>query len=239
MGTSRPFSPSRRISVTPPTSVASTGVPTARASTTMCGKFSQLEERSAAAAELLALGELGRRHGVRDHDHLLRRQAPAERELPQRLARDDHAGPTGEREVARPPEDADPKAPRVLERAQVGAEEAPAERALEDRVGGQLEDDRPPRERGAEARAADHPGRVDDVRLPREPRDEPSCDNVPPDERRPPHRSRRRASRGRGATGSAPRSPSPALRAGAPAGRSRRGTTSPSPRSPGSPPRAG
>ena len=36
--------------MTPPTWVASTGVPTARASTTMCGKFSQLEDRSAASA---------------------------------------------------------------------------------------------------------------------------------------------------------------------------------------------
>ena len=38
------------ISGTPPTAVAITGVPTARASTTVCGKFSQLELSTAASA---------------------------------------------------------------------------------------------------------------------------------------------------------------------------------------------
>src|SRR5581483_92023 len=48
--TSRPFSPSRTISPTPPTAVAITGVPAASASTTVCGKFSQLDERIDASA---------------------------------------------------------------------------------------------------------------------------------------------------------------------------------------------
>ena len=49
-GTSSPFSPSRTTSATPPTAVPSTGVPTASASTTVCGKFSQAEVRTAASA---------------------------------------------------------------------------------------------------------------------------------------------------------------------------------------------
>ncbi len=49
-GTSRPFSPSLTISGTPPTAVAITGVPTASASTTVCGKFSHADERIAASA---------------------------------------------------------------------------------------------------------------------------------------------------------------------------------------------
>ena len=48
--TSSPFSPSRTTSATPPTAVAITGVPTASASTTVCGKFSQLDERIDASA---------------------------------------------------------------------------------------------------------------------------------------------------------------------------------------------
>src|SRR5581483_9010721 len=49
-GTSSPFSPSRTTSATPPVAVAITGVPTASASTTVCGKFSQLDESSDASA---------------------------------------------------------------------------------------------------------------------------------------------------------------------------------------------
>ena len=49
-GTSKPFSPSCTTSATPPAAVAITGVPTASASTTVCGKFSQLEESTAASA---------------------------------------------------------------------------------------------------------------------------------------------------------------------------------------------
>ena len=48
--TSRPFTPSWTTSATPPASIASTGVPTASASTTVCGKFSQLDERIVASA---------------------------------------------------------------------------------------------------------------------------------------------------------------------------------------------
>src|SRR5712691_1392992 len=48
--TSRPLTPSWTTSATPPASIASTGVPTASASTTVCGKFSQLEERIVASA---------------------------------------------------------------------------------------------------------------------------------------------------------------------------------------------
>ena len=47
--TSRPFSPSTTTSATPPVRVAITGVPTASASTTECGKFSHTEESSAAS----------------------------------------------------------------------------------------------------------------------------------------------------------------------------------------------
>ncbi len=46
-GTSRPFSPSRTISGIPPTAVAITGVPAASASSSVCGRFSQAEVRSA------------------------------------------------------------------------------------------------------------------------------------------------------------------------------------------------
>ena len=49
-GTSRPFSPSRTTSGTPPTAVAITGHPTASASTTVCGKFSQADGRTEASA---------------------------------------------------------------------------------------------------------------------------------------------------------------------------------------------
>ena len=49
-GTTRPFTPSRTTSATPPTAVAITGVPTASASTTVCGKFSQEDVSSDASA---------------------------------------------------------------------------------------------------------------------------------------------------------------------------------------------
>ena len=49
-GTSRPFSSSCTTSGTPPTAVATTGVPTASASTAACGRFSQALERTAARA---------------------------------------------------------------------------------------------------------------------------------------------------------------------------------------------
>ena len=48
--TRSPFSPSRTTSGTPPTAVAITGVPTARASSTVCGRFSQAELSTAASA---------------------------------------------------------------------------------------------------------------------------------------------------------------------------------------------
>src|SRR5581483_7315858 len=47
-GTRRPATPSSTISRTPPVSVATTGVPTASASTRTCGKFSQLDGRTTA-----------------------------------------------------------------------------------------------------------------------------------------------------------------------------------------------
>ena len=49
-GTRRPLTPSTTTSATPPTSVEITGVPTARDSTTLCGKFSQLDESTVASA---------------------------------------------------------------------------------------------------------------------------------------------------------------------------------------------
>src|SRR3954466_11031459 len=48
--TSNPFTSLRTTSATPPASIASTGVPTDSASTTVCGKFSHLEERIVASA---------------------------------------------------------------------------------------------------------------------------------------------------------------------------------------------
>ena len=48
--TSRPFSPSRTTSGTPPTAVETTGTPTDSASTAECGRFSQSLESSAASA---------------------------------------------------------------------------------------------------------------------------------------------------------------------------------------------
>ena len=48
-GTSRPFSPSRTTSGIPPTAVAITGVPVASASSSVCGRFSQADVRSAAS----------------------------------------------------------------------------------------------------------------------------------------------------------------------------------------------
>ncbi len=64
-GTSRPFSPSRTSSGTPPTAVAITGVPTARASTTVCGKFSQDEVRSEASAARKSVSTPSRFSGPR------------------------------------------------------------------------------------------------------------------------------------------------------------------------------
>ena len=71
-GTSRPFTPSWTTSETPPASIASTGVPTASASTTVCGKFSQLDDRIVASAawksSMIALARLcaDERHAVAD-----------------------------------------------------------------------------------------------------------------------------------------------------------------------------
>ena len=62
-GTSRPFSSSWTTSGTPPTAVATTGVPTASASTTLCGRFSQAEVESAASAARYSVRTSSRERG--------------------------------------------------------------------------------------------------------------------------------------------------------------------------------
>ena len=142
----------------------------------------------------LDIVHVGRR--VRQQRDVLGVGTPGDRELDHVRARTDDMGRMPNADVSHRTQAGSADAVAGQPDSSAG-DDARAARALEGGVGGQLEDHRCPRGRGAGDRACEHPGRVDDVGAPRTQRD-PSCDlGVPDAARQRPWDERDRVAGGR------------------------------------------
>ena len=113
---------------------------------------------------------LARRHrrdrgcGIGQNRHAPCVEPPTQRDIAEVRARAEDVSRSLERRVPRRAEEAQPTASsdalELVERPDVAAA---ARRALEDLVGHELHDERPPRETGADGGSPDHARRVDDV----------------------------------------------------------------------------